>query len=325
MALNIVLLIVGMALLVKGADWFVSGASAIAKALKIPSLIIGLTLVSMGTSAPEASVSVNSAVNGMNDMSIGNVVGSNIFNTLLILGVSSLIAPLSIEKDVKRYDVPIMVLLYGVLLLFAFGMTPLKLDIFESVAMLVLFVAYTAFLIIRTKKENKKFTLTDESVIKQTTVVREEKKKPIWLSIILAVVGLAGVIFGGDLVVDHAAAIAKTAGMSEALVGLTIVAVGTSLPELVTSVVASVKKENDIAIGNVIGSNIFNIIFILGLSSTISNLTIDWSALTDLLVMLASGVIVLFIALFSKKMQRWQGAITVLLYVGYVVYIIIRN
>lgn len=166
MALNIVLLIVGMALLVKGADWFVSGSSAIAKALKIPSLIIGLTLVSMGTSAPEASVSINSAVNGMNDMSIGNVVGSNIFNTLLILGVSSLIVPLSIGKDIKRYDIPIMVCLYGVLLLFAFIITPLKLDIFESVTMLVLFVAYTTFLIIRTKRANKKLDVTADSKVR---------------------------------------------------------------------------------------------------------------------------------------------------------------
>lgn len=323
MALNIVLLIAGMALLVKGADWFVSGSSAIAKALKIPSLIIGLTLVSMGTSAPEASVSINGAVNGMNDLSIGNVVGSNIFNTLLILGVSSLIVPLSVGKDIKRFDIPVMVGIYGVLLLFAFVITPLKLDIFESVTMLVLFVAYTAFLIVRARKAGKKLAVTGETVTQPPE--SEGKKKPIWLSIFLAVVGLAGIIFGGDLVVDNAAAIAKAAGMSESLVGLTIVAVGTSLPELVTSVVASIKKENDIAIGNVIGSNIFNIIFILGLSSTISTLTLGWVQLIDMLVMLGSGIIVLLIALFSKKMWRWQGAIAVLLYVGYLVYIIIRN
>ena len=316
MALNILLLIIGMGLLVKGADWFVSGSGAIAKALKIPPLIIGLTLVSMGTSAPEASVSINSAVNGMNDMSIGNVVGSNIFNTLFILGVSSLILPLSVGKDMKRYDVPIMVCLYGVLLLFAFVITPMKLDIYESVTMLVLFVAYTVFLILRTKKANKKLAATPESTGELTAEVKEEKKKPIWLSIILAMIGLAGIIFGGDLVVDNAA---------ESLVGLTIVAVGTSLPELVTSVVASIKKENDIAIGNVIGSNIFNIIFILGLSSTISNLTLDTSALVDMLVMLGSGIIILLISLFSKKMQRWQGAITVLIYIGYLAYIIVRN
>lgn len=322
MALDILLLIVGMVLLVKGADWFVSGSSEIAKALKIPPLIIGLTLVSMGTSAPEASVSINSAVNGMNDMSIGNVVGSNIFNTLLILGVSSLIVPLSIGKDIKRYDIPVMVCIYGVLLLFGFVITPLKLDIFESVTLLALFAAYTAFLIIRAKKANKGLALAGGSSTPQTA---EKKKRPIAVSIILAAVGLAGIIFGGDLVVDNASDIAKAVGMSESLVGLTIVAVGTSLPELVTSITASVKKENDIAIGNVIGSNIFNIIFILGLSSTISPLTLDRAALVDMLVMFGSGVILLLIALFSKKMQRWQGAVTLLLYVGYLTYIIIRN
>lgn len=349
MALNIVLLIVGMALLVKGADWFVGGSSAIAKALKIPSLIIGLTLVSMGTSLPEASVSINSAINGMNDMSIGNVVGSNIFNTLFILGVSSLIVPLAIGKDIKRFDVPIMVGLYVVLMLFAFVITPLKLDIIESVVMLVLFVAYTVFLIVRAKRANKQLCKTDgsaakqtaetidnnetkqttetkdDSATKQTVKSKKEKKRPLWLSIILSIVGLAGIIFGGDLVVDNASAIAKTAGMSETLVGLTIVAVGTSLPELVTSVVASIKKENDIAIGNVIGSNIFNIIFILGLSSTISTLTLSQAQLVDMSVMLGSGIIVLLIALFSKKMQRWHGVITALSYIGYLVYIILRN
>lgn len=322
MALDILLLIAGMVLLVKGADFFVSGSSEIAKALKIPPLIIGLTLVSMGTSAPEASVSINSAVNGMNDMSIGNVVGSNIFNTLLILGVSSLIVPLSVGKDIKRYDIPVMVCIYGVLLLFGFVITPLKLDIFESVTLLALFAAYTAFLIIRAKKANRGLALAGGSSTPQTA---EKKKRPIAVSIIWAAAGLAGIIFGGDLVVDNASDIAKAVGMSESLVGLTIVAVGTSLPELVTSITASVKKENDIAIGNVIGSNIFNIIFILGLSSTISPLVLDRAALVDMLVMFGSGVILLLIALFSKKMQRWQGAVILLLYIGYLTYIIIRN
>ena len=316
--MHIVLLLIGMALLVKGADWFVGGASAIAKALKVPALVIGLTLVSMGTSAPEASVSIQSAVNGMNDLSIGNVVGSNIFNTLLILGVSALIAPLAIGRDLKRYDIPIMVCLYAVFLSFCFFITPYVLDIFESVTMLVLFVAYTAFLIIRTKKANNKDG-------EQQASEEQKKKKPLWLSILLAVVGLSGIVFGGDLVVNSAAAVAKEAGMSESLVGLTIVAVGTSLPELVTSVVASVKKENDIAVGNVIGSNIFNIVFILGLSSTIGSLTLAPSALVDMLVMFASGAIVFLIALCSKKMTRWQGALLLALYIGYLVYIVIRN
>ncbi len=325
MALNIFLLIVGMGLLVKGADFFVSGSSAIAKALKIPPLIIGLTLVSMGTSAPEASVSINSAIHGMSDMSIGNVVGSNIFNTLFIVGVSSLIIPLSIGKDIRRYDIPIMVIVYGILLLFSFAITPLRLDIFEAVTMLVLFAAYTAFLIVRTKKQNKKLAASGESAVEQPSHEKAGKKRPIWLSIVLAAVGLAGVIFGGDMVVDNAAAIATAAGMSEALVGLTIVAVGTSLPELVTSVVASVKKENDIAIGNVIGSNIFNIIFILGLSSAIGTLTLDFAALTDMLVMLGTGIVMVVIAIFSSKTYRWQGAVMVLMYIGYLAYIIVRN
>ncbi len=325
MALNIFLLIVGMGLLVKGADFFVSGSSAIAKALKIPPLIIGLTLVSMGTSAPEASVSINSAIHGMSDMSIGNVVGSNIFNTLFIVGVSSLIIPLSIGKDIRRYDIPIMVIVYGILLLFSFAITPLRLDIFEAVTMLVLFAAYTAFLIVRTKKQNKKLAASGESEVEQPSHEKAGKKRPIWLSIVLAAVGLAGVIFGGDMVVDNAAAIATAAGMSEALVGLTIVAVGTSLPELVTSVVASVKKENDIAIGNVIGSNIFNIIFILGLSSAIGTLTLDFAALTDMIVMLGTGIVMVVIAIFSSKTYRWQGAVMVLMYIGYLAYIIVRN
>lgn len=329
MALDVLLLILGMALLVKGADFFVSGSSAIAKKLKIPSLVIGLTLVSMGTSAPEASVSVNSALNGMSDMSVGNIVGSNIFNTLAILGISSLIAPLTTGRDIKRFDIPIMVALYCLLLLFCFAITPLKLDISEAAVFLVLFALYTVFLIIRAKNENKKLKLaapSPEPPAEGASAKEGEKKpKPLWLSIIFAAAGLAGIIFGGDIVVDNAAEIAKRLGMSEVLVGLTIVAVGTSLPELVTSVVASVKKENDIAIGNVIGSNIFNIIFILGLSSAITPLSIDGAALVDMLVMLGSGVLILIIALFSKRTARWQGAIMLALYVAYLTYIIIRN
>lgn len=320
MFLDCVLLIVGMALLVKGADWFVDGASKIAKAMKIPPLVIGLTLVSIGTSMPEASVSINSSINGLTDLSVSNVVGSDIFNTLLILGISSLIVPLSIGRDIKLYDIPIMVGIYVVLIVFAFLITPLRLDWWEGAIFLAMFVGYTVFLILRTKKENKQ-TMEESESAEQP----EEKKSPIWLSIILAAVGLAGIIFGGDLVVDNAAEIAKALGMSETLVGLTIVAVGTSLPELVTSVVASVKKENDIAIGNVVGSNIFNIVFILGFSSVIGSLTLAQSALIDLLVMLGSGVLIMLIAFFSKKLTRWQGALMVALYVGYLAYIIIRN
>ena len=313
MFIEILLLIVGMVLLIKGADLFVEGSSKIAKALKIPSLIIGLTLVSMGTSAPEASVSINASINNLKDLSIGNVVGSNIFNTLFIIGICAPFTPLVISKDMKRYDLPIMIAMYLVLILFSFVISPLVLNLFESIILLVLFVGYILFLIYRAKKNPP----VEEK--------EEEKKISIFKNIIFAVVGLAAIIFGGDMVVDNAALIAKRLGMSEALVGLTIVAVGTSLPELVTSIVASVKGENDIALGNVVGSNIFNIIFILGSSSTISSLTLTWAGLFDMMVMLLSGVIIMIYALCSKNIKRWQGILIFTMYIAYLAIIIANN
>ncbi len=328
MFLNILLLVIGLILLVKGADFFVDGSSKLAKALKIPPLIIGLTLVSLGTSAPEASVSINSSLNGMNDMSISNVIGSNIFNTFLIIGISSLICPLVIGTDVKKYDLPILLLLNIILLIFCFVITPYTLDIFESISFLILLVSYILFLIARTTRLNKKKAkkMTKELMPANNTITNKPKKElPLWVSIILAILGLAGVIFGGDLVVNNVSSIAKNLGMSESLVGLTIVSVGTSLPELVTSVVASVKKENDIALGNVIGSNIFNIVFILGLSSTISTLTVSSTILVDLVIMLLSALIIFIISRFSKNIKKWQGAMFVAMYVAYLIYIIVRN
>lgn len=313
MFIEIVLLIVGMALLIKGADFFVEGSSKIAKALKIPSLIIGLTLVSMGTSAPEASVSINASINDLKDLSIGNVVGSNIFNTLFIVGVSTLFTPLVISKEMKKYDIPIMIGLYLVLILFSFGITPLTLDLIESIILLLLFIGYIVFLIYRAKKNPP----VEEN--------EDEKKPSIVKNIIFAIVGLAAIIFGGDLVVDNASKIAIRLHMSESLVGLTIVAVGTSLPELVTSIVASIKKENDIALGNVVGSNIFNIVFILGFSSVISSLTLNWTGFFDMMVMLLSGVIIMIYAMFSKNIKKWQGILIFVLYVVYLALIIIRN
>lgn len=320
--LYVLLLAVGMFLLVKGADWFVDGASNIAKALKIPSLIIGLTLVSMGTSAPEASVSINSALSGLSDISIGNVVGSNMFNTLLILGLSAVIVPVAIDSDMKKYDIPIMLGTYVLLILFAYVISPLTIELWEGLLLLAAFVSYMVFLVLRAKKSGA----NNEEIVSGNEIVKEEEKKqPIWKSIILSVVGLAGIIFGGDLVVDNASLIAIELGMSEVLVGLTIVAVGTSLPELVTSIVAAMKKENDIALGNVIGSNIFNVIFILGLSSSITPLLIDQATIVDTLAMLVSGVAVMLIALCGKNMKKWQGVVMLLGYVAYLTFIIIRG
>ena len=326
MFINILLLIVGMLLLVKGADFFVDGSSRIAKALKIPPLIIGLTLVSIGTSAPEISVNINSAINGFNDMQMGNVVGSNIFNTLLILGTSSLIIPISIDKEVKKFNLPILLFTYFVFILFCFVITPYKLDIFESIFLLFLTIDYFIFLLARTQRINNKFDFQKkQKQLEQENSTKNKKEKPLWLCIILSIIGLAGVIFGGTLVVNNASAFAKSLGMSESLVALTIVSIGTSLPELVTSVVASVKKEAEMAIGNVIGSNLFNIILILGLSSTISPLTISTTAVVDIIVMGCSALLIFIISLCSKKITRWQGAMFVLMYIGYLTYIIIRN
>lgn len=327
MLLACLLLVVGMVLLIKGADFFVDGASKIAKALKIPTLIIGLTLVSLGTSLPELSVSLQAAFAGSSDLSLGNVVGSNIFNTFLILGAAALFVPLAFDEDMRKYDVPFMVGIYALLLLFSFVITPYKLNLIESLILVILLVSYILFLIYRAKKNN---TNVEEN--ESNDQIEVINKKDILFSIIKVVFGVAAIIFGGNLVVNNAVFIAGKLGMSEALIGLTIVAVGTSLPELVTSVVASIKKENDIALGNVIGSNIFNVLFIIGVSSTIKPLNISHNisfgmnkALFDLLILLASGILTLLIAKLSKNMKKWQGVIFFSLYIAYVVFIILRD
>lgn len=308
---DVVLLIVGMALLIKGADWFVDGASKIARAMKIPSLIIGLTLVSIGTSAPEFSVSVTAAIRGENDISFGNVIGSNIFNTFFVIGASALFTTLVVSKNMKKYDLPILIAIYLVLFLFAFAITPNIVSRWEAIIIFLLTIAYTVFLIIRSKNEEP---------------VEEIENKTKWyMNVLFLALGLAGIIWGGDLVVDSASNIAKELGMSELLVGLTIVAVGTSLPELVTSMVAAKKGENDIAVGNAIGSCIFNVILILGVSGIILPVSVAWSSMLDVIVMLISGVTIIVMTLKSNKIEKTKGIILILMYIAYLTYIIIRE
>lgn len=337
---NIILLILGMVLLIKGADFFVEGSSNIARALKIPSLIIGLTLVSIGTSAPELSVSVTSAINGLNDLSFSNVVGSNIFNILMVVGLSASITPLLVDKDMFKFDLPIYLGICVLLILFAlFGeASGYKLSLWESIVIFVLFFIYMAFLVIRGLK-NAKNSPKEEKEVKEEEIEENKennnsfisklkrlwKRKPWWLNLLLIAFGLAGIIFGGNFVVNSASFIAVSCGMSEALVGLTIVSVGTSLPELVTSLVAAKKKENDIAVGNAIGSCIFNVVLILGLSSTIHPMNISFDAIIDLIVMSVSGLLIFLFAFKSKKVARYQGIIMVVLYVAYLAYIISRH
>lgn len=319
----VIFLVVGMFLLVKGADWFVDGASNIAKLLKIPSLIIGLTLVSMGTSAPEASVSIQAAISASNDISIGNVVGSNIFNVLVVVGLSAFFAPMVIDKQVKVIDLPMVIGISVLLVLFSFVITPFVLDTIESIIMLTLFIIYIVLLVVRScKKKGGCECQLDSELLKE----EEKKEKPkVFKSIFLAVIGLLAIIVGGDWVVDGASSIALKLGMDEILVGLTIVAVGTSLPELVTSIVAAKKHENDIAIGNIIGSNIFNILFILGLSSTICNLTVSMPTLVDMLVMTFAVLMLFIFSLFKEKVGFKQGLVIFLSYIIYLAFIIVRN
>lgn len=313
MLLWVLLIIVGMILLIKGADWFVEGASSIAKAMKIPSLVIGLTLVSVGTSMPEFSVSLTSSIKGLNDMSFGNIIGSNIFNTFVVIGVSAILTPLVVSKQMKKYDLPILMGIYLLLMLFSFVTSPLVINLWESIIIFSLTIAYTAFLIIRSKKEMK-----EEK--------EEFKKQRKWyINLLLVAIGLAGIIFGGNIVVDNASKFAYAIGMSELLVGLTIVAVGTSLPELVTSVVAAKKGENDIAIGNAIGSCIFNVLLILGFCSIIQPATVAWSSLLDVVGMLISAVVIFLFSFKTLKINRWQGITMACMYVVYLVFIIIRN
>ena len=302
--MNFVLLLVGFIMLIKGSDIFVDSASNIARKFNIPPIIIGLTIVAMGTSAPEFAVSVTSSLAGMNDMSIANVVGSNIFNLLVVLGVSSVMNKLK----VNNYKDVFTLLGSGILLLIC--VIDGNLSFLNGVALLIFF-AYFIFNMIKSVKSN------NDKVEVQTN-------KPLWLTIILGLLGLGAIVWGGDLVVNSASAIASQFGMSENLIGLTIVAVGTSLPELVTSVMATKKGEVDIAVGNVIGSNIFNILLILGCASVINPMVVSTVALMDIIfVVLMTGLFIL-VTYKNKEVSKKIGIPMVLIYVFYIIITIIR-
>ena len=315
--LNFVLLIVGMVLLIKGADFFVEGSSNVAKYFKIPSLIIGLTLVSIGTSLPETSVSISSAIQNKPDLSFGNVFGSNIFNVLVVIGCCSLIKPMVVSKGIIKYDLPIYFGIIIVLTLFAFAFTPFVIVWYEALILFLIFLGYMTFVLYRAKKNPEPEVESTDS--------EPKKAKPMWLNIIFIIGGLAAIVFGGHLVVEHASSIARHFGMSELLVGLTIVAVGTSLPELVTSMVATKKGEVDIAVGNAIGSCIFNIILIVGLSGMISDIPLQPTSYIDLIIMSIAALLIFVFAFKKLKVNRIQGLILVLIYIAYLAFIIYRN
>ena len=302
--LNVFLLIFGFILLIKGADAFVNGASSIAKKIGVPSVVIGMTIVAIGTSLPEAMVSINSSLAGMNDMSIANVVGSNIFNILVGIGVSALVSNLKISnyKDVFT--------LLGVSILLLLSVIDGNLSFLNGIVLLLVF-AYFICNMIKGAKNNKE-------------EVEEQSNKPLWLTIILGILGLGAVVWGGDLVVNSASAIAMQLGMSENLVGLTIIAVGTSLPEFVTSVIATKKGELDMAVGNILGSNIFNILLILGCASVINPMVVSTVALMDVLFMVISVVLFVLVTYKNKTVSKKLGIPMVLVYVLYIIITIIR-
>lgn len=306
MLLYIILIIVGFALLIVGADFLVDGASGIAKKFHIPEIIIGLTIVSIGTSMPELFVSITSAIDGYSDMALGNVIGSNLCNLLLILGLSSLIKPVDFQEETRKYEIPMCLLFTIILMIFA--NTSGGISRIEAVILLVLFGLFIAYTIYMGKKKSKE----DSKVV-------EENNKTI-KNIILIILGIIGLKFGGDFVVNNAVNIAQMFNISEKVISLTILAIGTSLPELVTSVTAAIKGNSDIAIGNIIGSNIFNILLILGVSSVIKPITFNSSYNMDLSILCISMVILALFPIIppKNKMSRANGLIYVLMYGAYI-------
>ena len=302
-----ILLIVGFVLLIKGADFFVDGASSIAGKLKVPSLIIGLTVVSLGTSMPEAAVSISASLSGNNGISLGNVVGSNLFNLLVVVGVSAVLLPIATDRAILKRDMPIAIGITAALCIMLMDGMMSRLD---AVILLVLFAGYMGLLL--------------WSALKNRTEEGEQKVMSWGKSILFAVVGAAAIIGGGQLVVENAKVIAANLGMGETLIGLTVVAFGTSLPELVTSIVAAKKGDSGIAMGNVVGSNIFNILFILGMAGAIMPMNADPAFFIDTGILIAASLMMLLFAFTGKKTGRVEGAIAVLMYLAYTAYIIMR-
>ena len=311
MIFQLLLLVLGFVFLVKGSDWFVDGAAGIATKFGIPQLIVGLTIVAMGTSAPEAAVSITAAMNGSADITIGNIVGSNILNVLIILGLSAVVFPLTVDKDTIKFDIPVTI--FATLLLIFLGKDG-NITRIDGIILLVVFVTYLLILI---KKAKKSQTQNTEVVSEENA---DEKPKSMIMLLVMILGGLAMVIFGSRFVVISASFIARQFGLSERFIGLTIVALGTSLPELFTSVVAASKKNCDIAIGNIIGSNLFNILFVVGLSSLIIPVPFASAFRIDSLIALVSVVALLLFCLPKKRLSRFAGAIFLISYVAYFVF-----
>lgn len=317
MAISIILLIVGLALLIKGADWFVDGASSLARKYNISDLTIGLTIVAFGTSAPELVVNSIASYDGLDNVVLGNIIGSCNFNLFIILGIAGLIAPLVVESNTVRREIPLSMISIIILILFANSFFISEVDqmgIWEGVTLLVLFgvFLYSVYQQLRQDPVEAELGITSYSTLKL---------------VVLLVLGLGGLIYGGKLAVDHAVEIATQLGWSEKIIGLTVLAAGTSLPELATTVIAAMKGNNNIAIGNVIGSNLFNILFILSISMLIDPVIYDISFNLDLLILLVGTIFLFLVVRISKqkRMDRWAAFILLAFYIAYTIYLVMQE
>lgn len=302
----ILLLIIGFVMLIKGADWFVDGAAGIAARFGIPQLVIGLTIVAMGTSAPEAAVSITAATSGNAGITIGNVVGSNILNVLIILGLTAVITTVPVQRSTVKWEMPFMHVITVVLAVL--GMSDGKIVLWEGIVLWGLFLVYLGYLFRMAKNG--------------TTEEEEEELLPLWKQLLMLAVGIAAIVLGSDLTVDNATIIAETLGMDDRLIGLTIVAFGTSLPELVTSVTAAKKGKADIAIGNIVGSNVFNILFVVGTTALITPVAFKPGFLIDCAVALAAGLILWFGVMKEGKLKRPVGVVMLAAYAAYFAYLL---
>ncbi len=306
MVLQVFILLVGFLLLVKGADWFVEGAAGIAKKLGIPQLIIGLTIVAMGTSMPEAAVSITAALQENAGITIGNIVGSNILNILIILGVTALITNVAIQKSTLYYEIPYMIAITIVLMIF--GITGGEISFIEGIIFWLLFIVFLGYLFVMSKKGNSQEN-------------EEVKDIPVWKCILFMLVGGVMVVKGSDFAVSGASAIARFFGMSERFIGLTIVAFGTSLPELVTSVTAAKKGNAGIAIGNIVGSNIFNILFVIGTTALICTVPFEGKFIIDTIIAIASGAVLWLGTYKNRELRKPCGIVMLLGYAAYFIYL----
>lgn len=310
MILNVLFILVGIVLVLWGADRLTDGAVAVAEKMKMPQIVIGLTIVAMGTSMPEFCVSLVSALKGTTDLAVGNIVGSNIFNTLLIVGVSAWVAPMTILKSTVRKDIPFALFASVILLVMCLDGNISRLDAG------ILFVLFLVFMYVTLKSAKTK---EDDTTAKTDSI--EDNKKPMatWLSIVWIIVGLACLIGGSNLFVEGATKVAEHIGVSEAVIGLTIVAGGTSLPELATSVVSARKGNSGIAIGNVLGSNVFNILAILGVTGVINPMHLQGITMLDLSMMVVSTLLVWLFSFTKYKIARWEGIVLTIVFIGYMV------